>query len=171
MTGTMGLMVGFAVATVLLSVLMALVVRRVRASTATELARQQELVAELRQERAEDKETNRRLRHDLHYARTAQQFTADDGYASIVGVDPDTAHMERDDALRELAKTQRRLESVQARLADREAKLRDYRDALKEIRVSLEAQDPLNPLVTITDDVSAARSSSKMERVAEQLAE
>lgn len=171
MTGTMGLIVGFAVATILLSVLMAVVVRRVRTSMLAELERQHEIVAELRHERTEDKETNRRLRHELHNAHAGQPLSADDRYAPMGGLDVDTAYMEREDALRTLAETQRRLESVRARLADREAKLRDYRDALKEIRMSLEAQDRLSRLVTITDDVPTAGQGSGVESVAEQLAE
>lgn len=171
MTGTMGLIVGFAVAAVTLSGVTALVVRRVRASTAAELERQKEVVSELRRERADDKETNRRLRHELHTTRSAQP-SVDDRYAPAADLDADTAYMEREDALRTLAETRRQLESVRARLADREAKLRDYRDALKEIRLSLEAQDRLTRLVTITDDVTPIRSSSDVvEPVAERMAE
>lgn len=159
MTGTIGLIVGFAIGAGMLSVLMVVMVRRVRSSNSAELATQRELVTELRQERSEDKETNRRLRHELHTARSLQ-YEADERYAPEREMDSDTAYLEREDALRRLADTQRRLDSISARLADREKKLHQYRDALKEIRLSLEAQDPMNRLATITEDVAPSPPDS-----------
>ena len=155
----MGLIVGFVVGSVLLSVLMYVAVGRVRQSLAARAQTQDETIADLRQERAEDKETNRRLRHELHSLSSgyppAPAVAEQPHVSTDVELEIDAARAERDDALEQLADAQRSLESARARLADREAKLREYRDALKEIRLSLEAQDGLRGIITITEDVPA----------------
>lgn len=153
----MGLIVGFVVGTILLSGLLYVAITRVRASLADRLTAQEETIVDLRQELAEDKETNRRLRHQLHSLTGGSDGGA---VGSILGdsaphpVDIDSAISQRDAARQELAETQRSLESVRARLADREDKLREYREAVKEIRLSLESQDRLRGII-ITQDVPA----------------
>ncbi len=166
----MGLIIGFVVGSALLSVLLFLAVKRVRAGLADRLAGQTEAIADLRRELAEDKETNRHLRHQIH------SLTAGSGDLGVIdpiteGVmdtvmdtdvapagDIDTVLSERDAARQELAQVQRSLESVRARLEDREAKLREYREAVKEIRLSLESQDRLRGIISITQDVPAESS-------------
>ena len=152
----MGLIVGFAVGSLLLSALLYVVITRVRASQADRLAAQDETIADLRQELATDKETNRRLRHQIHALSAGSEGTAMpsiDLEEADRAAEIDQALSERDLARQELAETQRRLESARTRLTDREAKLREYREAVKEIRLSLESQDRLRGLATITDDV------------------
>lgn len=154
----MGLIVGFAVGSVLLSGLLYVAVKRVRGTQANRLAAQEEAIADLRQELADDKETNRHLRHQIHSLTAGSDGAAlgtIDAAGAVDAVDISTALSERDAARRDLAETQRTLESVRARLADREDKLREYREAVKEIRLSLESQDRLRGLITITQDVPA----------------
>ncbi|MDH3301080.1 MAG: hypothetical protein OES24_11295 [Acidimicrobiia bacterium] len=154
----MGLIIGFVVGSVLLSGLLYVAIQRVRASQAARLAAQDETIFDLRQELAEDKETNRHLRHQLHSLTGGYDgaaFGSVDAAEVVHALDLDTALSQRDAARRELADVQRSLESVRARLADREDKLREYREAVKEIRLSLESQDRLRGLITITQDVPA----------------
>ncbi len=157
----MGLIIGFAVGSVLLSGLLYVAVTRVRAAQADRLAAQDEAIADLRQELADDKETNRHLRHQIHALTVGGDgvpIESLDPHHTAHGVDVDAVLAERDGALRDLAETQRTLESIRARLADREDKLREYREAVKEIRLSLESQDRLRGLITITQDVPAESS-------------
>lgn len=154
----MGLIVGFVVGIALLSGLLYVAVQRVRAMQAERLAAQEDTIVDLRQELAEDKETNRRLRHQLHSLTSGSDGAGigsgvADGAAQTFDIE--TALSQRDAARQELAETQRSLESVRARLADREDKLREYREAVKEIRLSLESQDRLRDIITITQDVPA----------------
>ncbi len=154
----MGLIVGFVVGTILLSGLLYVAITRVRASLVDRLAAQEETIVDLRQELAEDKETNRRLRHQLHSLSGGSDGAAVGSVVADVAsypVDIDSALSQRDAAWQELAETQRSLESVRARLADREDKLREYREAVKEIRLSLESQDRLRGIISITQDVPA----------------
>ncbi|MDH4279898.1 MAG: hypothetical protein OEW83_17650 [Acidimicrobiia bacterium] len=154
----MGLIIGFVVGSFLLSGLLYVAIKRVRSLQAARLATQEETIVDLRQELAEDKETNRHLRHQIHSLTVGSDAAAPAsvGAASVMhAVDIDTALSERDSARHELAETQRSLESVRARLADREDKLREYREAVKEIRLSLESQDRLRDLISITQDVPA----------------
>lgn len=150
----MGLIIGFAVGSVLLSGLLLVAIGRVRAGQANRLAAQEETIVDLRQELADDKETNRRLRHQLHslaVGADGASFSSIEASAAIHGVDLDTALSERDMARQDLAETLRSLESVRARLADREDKLREYREAVKEIRLSLESQDRLRGILNTQD--------------------
>ncbi len=154
----MGLIIGFAVGSFSLSGLLHVAIKRLRASQADRLASQEETIVDLRRELAEDKETNRQLRHQIHSLAAGADGVAIgliEGGTATQGVDIDTAVSELDLARRELAETQRSLESVRARLADREDKLREYREAVKEIRLSLESQDRLRGLIDITQDVPA----------------
>ncbi len=154
----MGLIIGFAVGSFSLSGLLYVAIKRLRASQADRLASQEETIVDLRRELAEDKETNRQLRHQIHSLSAGADGVVIglvEGGTATQGVDIDTAVSELDVARRELAETQRSLESVRARLADREDKLREYREAVKEIRLSLESQDRLRGLIDITQDVPA----------------
>ncbi len=152
----MGLIIGFMVGSTLLSILLYLAVQRAKAGYSDRLADRHETIVDLRSELAEDKETNRRLRHQIHSLTTAGDFGAD-GALNTLSTDV-PIDIERDAVRLELAATQRNLESVRARLADREAKLREYREAVKEIRLSLESQDRLRSIITITQDVPAESS-------------
>lgn len=113
-----------------------LATRRLRAQHGQEVARYDESITDLRQERAEDKETNRRLRHEL-VANTPERLQEQANRAEI---DRDSAVAERDQALEQLELVQNDLTAANSRIADRETKLRQYREALKDIRMSLEAQ-------------------------------
>jgi len=155
----MGLIIGFVVGSVMLCVLMYVAIGRVRQAQAAKARFHEETIADLRQERAEDKETNRRLRHELHSVSSGYVATppvvAEPTMSSDVELEIDSARRQRDDALEQLADAQRSLGSARARLADREAKLREYRDALKEIRLSLEAQDSLRDIISISEEIPA----------------
>lgn len=134
----MSLIVGFVVGVVLTVIVLTLVVRRIRSRHKAEVARYDESLVELRRERAEDKETNRRLRHEL-VAHSPQQLVQS---ASDAESHRDAAFSERDQALEQLHLVQADLTNANGKLADRENKLREYREALREIRESLEAQGP-----------------------------
>ncbi len=151
----MGLVIGFSVGSVLLTLLLYLALKQVRGEQAGRLNAQEETIADLRQELAEDKETNRHLRHQLHSLSTGASGLSPMNGGLVEGeVDINTALEERDDARRQLAEAQRSIESIRARLEDdREAKLREYREAVKEIRLSLESQDRLRGLVAVTDEI------------------
>ena len=97
-------------------------------------------IADLRQERADDRETNRRLRHQLAIS-TPQYF--------------ETTRVERDSALTELEQLHVELREANLELADRDRMLREARLAIHEIRVQLErdrAAASLEPATTPTDD-------------------
>lgn len=93
-------------------------------------------VLELRQEAAEDKETNRRLRHELAVKTPGHLLET----ATTAEMDRDSAISERDQAIEQLDLVQRDLAGAKTRLGHQDAKLRQYREALQEIRLSLEAQ-------------------------------
>ena len=156
----MGLIIGFVVGSVLLSVLMYVAIGRVRRSLATNLSVQNATITDLRQELADDKETNRRLRHELHSLSSgaAAQTSADVSDRESNGLESSAigaigVSTVNEETAQQLADAQRSLESARSRLADREAKLREYREALQEIRLSLEAQDRLRGIITITEDI------------------
>ncbi len=132
-----GLVAGFAGAVVLMALIMFLTNRRAKARYAAEIQRYDASIVDLRQERAEDKETNRRLRHEL-VAQSPDRLVETTRGAEL---ERDSAISERDQALEQLQLVQSDLSQAHGRIADREAKLRQYREALKEIRVALEAQD------------------------------
>lgn len=153
-----GLIVGFVAAVVLMCFVLFLITRRLRAQQGLEVERFEESIVDLRQERAEDKETNRRLRHELVSQSPGRLVET----ATTAEFDRDNAISERDQALDQLQLVQQDLASANRRLADRENKLRQYREALKEIRISLEAQDRVrevagadNLIDTDTDEVPA----------------
>lgn len=131
-----GLIAGFAVAVVLMALFMFLSSRRLKDSHAAEIARYDESIVDLRQERAEDKETNRRLRHELA-AQSPDRLVETTRSAEL---ERDSAVSERDQALEQLNLVQGDLSQANGRIADREAKLRQYREALREIREALESQ-------------------------------
>ena len=151
----MSLILGFVVGVVLAAVLVIVIVRRLRARHRIDVQRYDESLIELRQERAEDKETNRRLRHEL-VARSPQQLVRN---ASDAELERDAAVSERDQAIEQLHLVQADLASANGKLADRESKLREYREALREIRESLEAQGQSRPddLDDPSDDLDGPR--------------
>ncbi len=133
----MGLIVGFVAAVILMCFLLFVVTRRLRLRHAEETSRYDESITDLRQERAEDKETNRRLRHELVSLSPDRLVEA----TTNAEFERDNALSERDQALEQLHLMQQDFGVANRRLADQESKLRQYREALKEIRISLEAQD------------------------------
>ncbi len=155
----MGLIVGFVAAVILMSFLLFVVTRRLRLTHEDDTARYDEAIRDLRQERAEDKETNRRLRHELVSLSPDRLVET----ATNAEFERDAAAAERDQAIEQLHIVNQDLTVASRRLADRESKLRQYREALKEIRISLEAQDrdrgvaaAANDLIdTDTDEVPA----------------
>lgn len=151
------MIVGFVVGVAVISVLMGIVVRRVRNRDADRLATLDASVIELREELTADRETNRRLRHQLAQADA-------DPLPAVGELDAERArvHQERDDALDQLRMTQEDLAHVTTRLAEREAKLREYRSALQEIRLSLEASDRVR-FGVVTEDVPPATGLSAAE--------
>lgn len=164
----LGLIVGFVAATLLLSGVMFLVIRRLRARQEAEIQRFDESILDLRQERAEDKETNRRLRHEL-VAQSPDRLVET---ATTASFERDQAVSERDQAVEQLNLVKQDLTMANSRIADREAKLRQYREALREIRISLEAQDRTRSvnaadglIDTDTDEVPAeALAQAEQER-------
>lgn len=131
-----GGIIGFVAAVALMCLLWFLATRRTREQHRREMERYDESIIDLRQERAEDKETNRRLRHELA-ANTPDRLLES---ATRAEIDRDSALVERDQALEQLDLVQKDLAAANGRITDRETKLRQYREALKEIRISLEAQ-------------------------------
>jgi chromosome segregation ATPase len=131
-----GLLIGAVLAALVVGVLAVLALRRLQRRHEGEIAAVDEAVHELRQERAEDKETNRRLRHQLA-ANTPDRLIET---ATAAELARDGAMSERNHAVEQLRLVQHDLDLANSRLADRESKLRKYREALKEIRMSLEAQ-------------------------------
>ncbi len=101
-----------------------------------DLADREAAILELRQEGAEDKETNRRLRHELAVKTPGHLLQA----ASTAEMERDGAVSERNQAIEQLDLVQRDLATAKTRLTEQDAKLRQYREALQEIRLSLEAQ-------------------------------
>lgn len=132
-----GLMVGFVAAVALMGLVGLLWNRRLKDAHTEEVRRYDASIVDLRQERAEDKETNRRLRHELISQSPDRLMET----ANAAELERATAVSERDQAIEQLQLVERDLTLANGRLADREAKLRQYREALKEIRMSLEAQD------------------------------
>lgn len=167
-----GVIIGFVAAVALMCLLWFFITRNLREKHRREIDRYDESIIDLRQERAEDKETNRRLRHELA-ANTPDRLLES---ATNAEIERDSALVERDQALEQLDLVQSDLASANGRLADREAKLRQYREALKEIRISLEAQgrgptaQPADGLIdTDTGDVpeEVLASAESIEGVAE----
>lgn len=172
------LLVGFAVGAFVFSLLMLAVVRNVRNSISDDLADKDSAIDELRKEAAADRETNRRLRHEMHGLRTGRAVadlaggpadTAQQGMAEVsvdepiiditdaetaevpvVEVDEQPATAEQ---AAEISRLQDELVAAKHQIAERDEKLRTYREALTEIRLSLESRDPLNNLVQITEEV------------------
>ncbi len=164
------LLIGFAIGAIVFSVLMLVVVRNVRKGLADDMAAKDRALDESRREAAEDRETNRRLRHEIHqlqhgYSDNLAQPSAQDlSHGGLVGqssadqswkpASPVLATVAPDvDAQVEIAALKDDLEDASLQIAAGEAKLKRYREALTEIRESLEARDPLASLVHITEEV------------------
>ncbi len=131
-----GLLLGFIAAIVLMAPIAVIVARRVVADHRQEIEHHEASVVDLRHERAEDKETNRRLRHELVSQSPDRLLEA----ANAAELERDSAVGERDQALEQLHLVHEDLGTTNRRLADREARIRHYRQELKEIRELLEAQ-------------------------------
>ncbi len=166
------LLTGFAIGAIVFSVLMLVVVRNVRKGLADDMARKDRELDEARREAADDRETNRRLRHEIHQLQSGRiepatvgapsESVGIGGYNSHFGDEPswdaDIADIEQTSAahaesLAEIESLQRQLADANVQIAESDAKLKRYREALTEIRLSLEARDPLNNLVNITEEV------------------
>ena len=88
-----------------------------------EIDQYEQLVTDLRREQADDRETNRRLRHELAIS-TPQHF--------------ENTREERDSAIEELDKLHSELRETTLELANRDRSLREARLAIHDIRVELE---------------------------------
>lgn len=132
----LGLIIGSVLALVIVGIGTWSYVRRLGRSHQEQITALDTSVLELRQEAAEDKETNRRLRHELAVSTPSHLLET----ATSAEMERDGAISERDQAIEQLDLVQRDLSNAKTRLADQDAKLRQYREALQEIRMSLEAQ-------------------------------
>lgn len=132
----LGLIFGAIVALVIAGIGFWFYLRRLAMDQELAVSNLETSVLELRQEASEDKETNRRLRHELAVKTPSHLLET----ATSAEMARDGALSERDQALEQLELVQRDLSGAKTRLADQEAKLRQYREALQEIRLSLEAQ-------------------------------
>ncbi len=132
----LGLVVGGVVSLVVLGIGSWIYVRRLITAHGEQVSALDSSVLELRQDAAEDKETNRRLRHELAVKTPGHLLET----ATSAEMERDGAISERDQAIEQLDLVQRDLAAAKTRLADQESKLRQYREALQEIRLSLEAQ-------------------------------
>jgi septal ring factor EnvC (AmiA/AmiB activator) len=115
--------IGFVVGFALLSALIPVINRRSRARLGASIEEYERVIAELHLEQAEDRETNRRLRHEL-------AVSAPDHLAEIRG--------ELEQANATVAMLQAKLDQVAAQLVERDRALREARLAIQEIRVQLE---------------------------------
>lgn len=115
--------IGLLAGLVLFALLLPAVTKRVRAQHQAELEQYEDELAELRQERADDRETNRRLRREL-------AINTPDSLQ--------TTREERDRAIDELDKLNAELRHATSELADRDRSLREARLAIHDIRVQLE---------------------------------
>ncbi len=97
--------------------------KRAQARFDEDLYKQEQVIVDLRQERASDRETNRRLRHEL---------------AIKTPINYEATREERDSAITELAKLNSELSEASMQLADRDRSLREARLAIHDIRVQLE---------------------------------
>lgn len=131
-----GLIVGLLGCLVLVGLVAVFGLRRVRRQHADALVERDVALGDLRQELAEDKETNRRLRHELAVKTPGNLIET----ANAAEMERNSAISERDQAIEQLGLVERDLTMTRARLTEQETKLRRYREALQEIRLSLEAQ-------------------------------
>ncbi len=111
--------VGFGLGVVVIALLIPVFSSRSRAGVRAELEDRDRYIADLRQEQAEDRETNRRLRHEL---------------ATAVPESLSTLRAERTAAMAEV-------ERLRGELVDRDRSLREARLAIQEIRHALEHDD------------------------------
>jgi septal ring factor EnvC (AmiA/AmiB activator) len=123
---------GLATGVVMLALLTPALKRRIQVGYQQQLSAYEQTVADLRQERAADRETNRRLRHDLA-VNTPQNLEA-------------TRH-ELDTALADLAKVNADLERVADQLSERDRSLREARLAIQDIRLQLERGNGQHPWI------------------------
>lgn len=145
-----GLVIGAIAGFIVALLLGALLLRRARTRHADEMAEFDQSIIDLRQERAEDKETNRRLRYELA-TQTPEHLRE---VAQTAELERDSAVSERDQALEQLGLVQNALTDANERVNDRENKLMEYRAQLRDIRLSLEEQDRFRRAV-VTGDIPA----------------
>lgn len=131
-----GAIIGVALTVVLGYVIGLVRVRDLRRALADDLADRDAAILELRRELAEDKETNRRLRHELAVRTPGNLLET----AATAEMERNGALSERDQVIEQLELVERDLTAARARVTRQDAKLRRYREALQEIRISLEAQ-------------------------------
>ena len=125
--------------------------RRLHGRCRAGLAELELALRELRQERADDRETNRRLRRELAI-KTPANFEA--------------TRQERDWALDELDKLSTELQAAATELADRDRSLRQARLAIHEIRAQLEA-DRFNGAAAAVSRPSRAADDGPVARTPE----
>lgn len=114
---------GLAVGLLAVAIVSLLSSRRARAGYEARLGHYEDELAELRQERADDRETNRRLRREL---------------ALNTPGTLEATRAERDRAIEELDKLHTELRQASSELAARDRSLREARLAIHDIRVQLE---------------------------------
>ncbi|MGF1597604.1 MAG: hypothetical protein ACFCVK_11855 [Acidimicrobiales bacterium] len=117
------LLIGTIAGVVAVGVMLPSLSKRLRARHGAELRRLESEIADLRQELAQDREVNRRLRREL-VINTPESL--------------ELTREERDRALDELGKLSAELQGATLELADRDRSLREARMAIHEIRVQLE---------------------------------
>ncbi len=123
MTTVIALVLGFIAGVVAVALVLPSMRRRTAARHQAEIDQYEQLVIDLRRERAADRETNRRLRHQLAI-RTPQNY--------------EHTLEERDSAIDELDKLHTELRQTTLELADRDRSLREARLAIHDIRIELE---------------------------------
>ncbi len=128
--------IGLSVGLLLFALLLPAMNKRQRARHQVAIGRYEVELSELRQERADDRETNRRLRREL---------------AINTPHSLENTREERDRAMDELDKLSAELRHATMELADRDRSLREARLAIHDIRVQLE-RDRFN--LTIDDTVA-----------------
>ena len=114
---------GLIAGVIAVAVILPSVNKRTAARHQAEIEQYEQLVVDLRRERADDRETNRKLRHQLAIS-TPQNF--------------EHTREERDSAIEELDKLHAELRETTLELADRDRSLREARLAIHDIRVELE---------------------------------
>lgn len=115
--------IGLAVGFLAIAVVLPLLSRRLRRRHQSQVAEYQQLIVDLRRERADDRETNRRIRRELAVS-TPENFAV--------------TSEERDVAMSEVERLKSELHQSARQLADRDRSLREARLAIHEIRVQLE---------------------------------
>lgn len=120
---SLGIGIGFVAGLLVVGLFVPSFNNRLHTQYRSRMAHLEDTLRDLRQERADDRETNRRLRREL----------AVNTIASL-----ENTRQERDQALEELEKLSNELKGATTELADRDRSLREARLAIHDIRVHLE---------------------------------